>query len=446
MSTRRWIGGPAVSLYAAGVLWFHFLFLPAPLGAQNAQTLIRQAIQYQTDGEADKAASLYEQAAALSGENQDWYFQAAECYYSVRYYEKAVDCYQKTEVNKGLSGLHFARAMKQTGQYEQAILLFNDFARQYKGSNKARVIDVVSNEIKGCVLAQRLQTDLRNDSAETVSTRILPPEVNSPGNEFAPIPFSDRLLYFSRTEGDSVRFMRTLKTDLAWQKAEPAKGLPVSLAGRFGNGAFSQDGKRFYCTLCEPSIAANPDDEDQFLHCEIYMLQKKTEAWSSPIKLPDYINLPGSTNMHPSPAQESGKEYLYFASNRSGSLGKLDLYVCERSLLSDSLDFSLPQNLGNQINTPGNEVTPFYDPFTQTLWFSSDGQVTLGGLDIFKSVRADNHWTSAQNAGLPLNSPADDLFYVQKKTGFGGYFISNRQVKGHKDQTKDQDIFEFYLK
>ncbi len=151
------------------------------------------------------------------------------------------------------------------------------------------------------------------------------------------------------------------------------------------------------------------------------------------------------TSMHPCVAEEQGRELLLFASDREGGLGGLDLYVCARPLDSGEFDFSFPQNLGEVINTGGDEISPFFEPATQTLWFSSNGHISLGGLDIFKTTRSAGKWTKPENPGWPLNSPADDLFFskiMNDKKG-GGFFVSNRSVEGRKPGTLDEDIFEY---
>src|SRR5690606_22558082 len=123
---------------------------------------------------------------------------------------------------------------------------FKEFARRYRGARKAQIIGVVTNEVKGCELALEMAQQQVSPVLPAEVT-ILPAEVNSPENEFAPVPFSDNLLYFSTLAQGRVQLMRSHRKAGAWQAPSPASGLPASVSLRFGNGTFSPDGNRFYC-------------------------------------------------------------------------------------------------------------------------------------------------------------------------------------------------------
>ncbi len=131
-----------------------------------------------------------------------------------------------------------------------------------------------------------------------------------------------------------------------------------------------------------------------------------------------------------------------FCQRPGGRAGGLDLYVCERPLQADDLDFSLPRNLGPLVNTGGDETTPFFDIEHQTLFFSSNGLVSLGGFDVFKSTLSGGSWAPPENLGLPFNSAADDQWFVPRRDGEGGFLSSNRSLGMEKPGTFDDDIFE----
>lgn len=426
---------------------FCLLMLPVWLRAQDAASLTLQADELLQSGKAGEAAARYEQAARLDADNAALLYKAAEAYYRVRDYQKAVVCYMeaKSEYERyELAGLRYARALKQCGRYEEAADAFRAFGQGYKGARKAQIINVVSNEIKGCELASEFQLQAVS-SVLPAEVKILPREINSPDNEFAPMVFADNLLYYSTLQGGQVRFMRAQRKSGLWQSPAPAAGLPASVSARFGSGTFSPDGKRFYCTQCDQPAAEERGGNGLRTRCSLYLLRRTDEGnWSDPVRLRDYINTPDRTATHPFVTEDRGNELLFFASDRDGGSGGLDIYVCERPLNSDDLDFSLPRNLGNTVNTAGDEVTPFFEPGSQTLWFSSNSQVSVGGLDVFKSVRAGGKWSKPENAGLPVNSPADDFYFSQKRSG-GGFFVSNRSF-GAKTGTRDEDIFEFMPK
>ncbi|MBK8193338.1 MAG: tetratricopeptide repeat protein [Lewinellaceae bacterium] len=426
-----------------------FLLLPLALTAQKASEIAKNADALFESGKIGEAAEMYELAGRLDGENHSLLYKAAEAYYRVRDYKRAAECYVllKGDYDRyEFAGLRYARALKQNGQYEQALEAFREFGREYRGDRRAQVISVVSNEINGCELALQLVTQ-RASPVIPAEVKILPKWVNSTENEFSPVPFSDNLLYFSTVVQGQVKLMRTQRQSGLWQQPTEANGLPEAAAYRFGNGVFSPDGNRFYCTQCTEQNTTGRGANGLRTLCALFVLRRSTDGgWGPPVKLRNYINMPDHTVTHPYVIQERGREILYFSSDREGGFGGLDLYVCERPLDTEDLDFSFPQNLGGAINTAGDEVTPFFDPSAQTLWFSSNGQPSVGGLDVFKTVRSDGKWSKPENAGFPVNSPADDFFFTLKRNGSGGFLSSNRLSGTDKTNTRDEDIFEFFPK
>ncbi|HMX38751.1 MAG TPA: SPOR domain-containing protein, partial [Saprospiraceae bacterium] len=302
---------------------------------------------------------------------------------------------------------------------------------------------VVANELNGCDLALRLLADTLRHRIPAEATALLPPVVNTRYRESAPLLWRDDVLYFTRLDEAGTTFWRSTRRFGAWQQAVEGRGFPITVAARLGSGSFTPDGKAFYCTLCDDLPLNERNTPGLRAQCALYLLRKTEQGWQEPERLRDYINLPDQTVLHPFVLHQAGRELLFFASNREGSLGGLDLYVCQRSLDSDSLDFSLPQNLGPQVNSAGDDVCPFYDLAEQMLWFSSNGHAGIGGLDVYRSQYLGGKWLPAAHAGLPINSPYDDYFFTKKKNG-DGVLVSNRPFGSAKPDTHDDDLLEFF--
>ncbi|MCB9355737.1 MAG: hypothetical protein H6575_14315 [Lewinellaceae bacterium] len=426
-----------------------FFLSPLVVFGQNSAEIARNADELQSAGKIGEAAEKFELAGRLGNGDPELLYKAAENYYRVRDYHRAAECYSvvKDEFRRyDLAGLRYARALKQDGRYEEAMTAFREFGSQYRGDRKAQVLNVVTNEVKGCELALQM-VSMKASPVLPADIRYMPEWLNSPENDFAPIPISENLLYFSTVLDGQVKLVRSQRQAGLWQAPVEATGLPEAAAFQYGNGVFSPDGNRFYCTQCtEPNISGRGGIGLR-ASCNLFVLRRDPNGvWGPPVRLRSYINMPNHTVMHPYVTQEGGKELLFFSSDREGGFGGLDIYVCERPLDSEDLDFSFPQNLGNSINTAGDEVSPFFDSDAQTLWFSSNGLPTIGGLDVFKSVRLAGKWTSPENVGFPVNSPADDFFFTLKKNGDGGFLTSNRTAGPKKTGTRDEDIFEFVPK
>ncbi|NNE30482.1 MAG: OmpA family protein, partial [Saprospiraceae bacterium] len=114
-------------------------------------------------------------------------------------------------------------------------------------------------------------------------------------------------------------------------------------------------------------------------------------------------------------------QVLFFSSNKEGGFGGYDLYYAT----FDGETFSEAVNLGETINTPGNEEAPYY--IAGTLYFSSDRHLGMGGFDIFNSVWNGSNWSAPNNIGKPYNSPADDMYFRIDEEGYTGLLVSNRE-------------------
>jgi len=131
------------------------------------------------------------------------------------------------------------------------------------------------------------------------------------------------------------------------------------------------------------------------------------------------------------------KRRFFFVSDRSGGVGGRDIYVMERK---NNGKWARPKNLGPGINTPNDEDSPFISVDNRTLYYSSNGEKSIGGFDIFKSeMQEDSIWVEGNNLGYPFNSTNDDIFYTTTVDGRRGYMTSYR-----KDGKGEKDIYEIY--
>ncbi len=170
-------------------------------------------------------------------------------------------------------------------------------------------------------------------------------------------------------------------------------------------GVITADGNTVYFTRSNQTktndLAYNSEN---ISHPQIYMSKKSNGTWTSPEKLvfnsQDYI--------YAHPFLSKDEKTLYFSSNMPGGSGKMDIYSSE---WTDS-GWGAPKNLGPNINTVGNDAFPTLDSINQTLYFSSDGHQTLGGLDVLFSKNENGNWSAPVHMSYPLNSSADDFNYV----------------------------------
>jgi len=422
------------------LLLFLFLIGLAPaVEAQSWRSLRKDAEQAFEEGDLKTAAEKYSEAYSKKRKKEELTYKAGEIYYTMRDYRKAVEAYQPVkDANDDfpLVGLKYARCLKQDGQYDRAVNAFEEFLEGYTGDGKEILDEIIRVEIAGC----RFGMEAPANANRELNIALPGDGINSEKEDFAPFPISDNELYFSSNQGDRARIFVSERENNRWTEGEAPRNFPVIQKGHFCNSAMSPDGNRIYFTVCNDD---NKNWNDVKTRCEIFVSKRVGSQWSQPERLPDYINTQGVTATHPFVTHQRGSEILYFASNREGGLGGMDLWYASRDLGIDNNDFSFPVNLGPVVNTLGDEITPFYDRENQALYFGSNGHVSMGGFDIFQSIGDEVSWSKPDNMGMPVNSSADDYFYILNPSRNGGFFTSNRVDAGSKITTSHEDIFEF---
>ena len=160
--------------------------------------------------------------------------------------------------------------------------------------------------------------------------------------------------------------------------------------------------------------------QKESITCEIYFSKKKGKGWTSPVLLPlPYDSI--STFGHPCISPDG--KFLYFASDMPGGQGGKDIWMMKKVKRDE---WSTPINLGDQINTPGDELYPFIHP-NGDLYFASNGHIGMGGMDIFKAdFDDDGTLISVSNMKSPINSSTDDFGIIFEEKFERGYFTSNR--------------------
>jgi outer membrane protein OmpA-like peptidoglycan-associated protein len=195
--------------------------------------------------------------------------------------------------------------------------------------------------------------------------------------------------------------------------------IPLSSEYNVGTAGISADGQKMLVFMGGVSDPGN-----------LLQITKAGETWSKPSLVNPLLNSP---QLESTASITPDGKVIYFASDRKGTLGGLDLWKMEQK--ADGT-WNAPVNLGPTINTKDNEDAPFIHPDQKTLFFTSDGHTTMGGRDIFVSRLADGKWTKPENMGYPVNTTANDNYFTLLADGKRAYFSSDR--KGGKGA---QDIY-----
>lgn len=254
--------------------------------------------------------------------------------------------------------------------------------------------------------------------------------INTEGFEYVnALSVDGSRLYFTRRSpahrGDES-FFYSVRGKNGWGLARDL-GPPVNTRGDEGALCLSPDGSLLFFAACSRN--------DSYGSCDIYVSQRTGPQWKEPVNLGPVAN---SDVWDSQPCLSSDGQTLYFSSKRKGGKGGSDIW---RTTLLKGGNWSIPENLGDSVNTPDAEMTPFIHPDGRTLYFASKGHLGMGGADLFVSRSDENgKWSKAKNLGYPLNTEADDLSLVVSALGDTAFFSSDNY--GGKGKV---DIYSFVL-
>lgn len=259
----------------------------------------------------------------------------------------------------------------------------------------------------------------------------LGPGINSVQEEYFPgLSLDQKTLYYTRRDGrQSIRVQNEDLFEASFSGGEWKNGsnLGKPINTRENEGAFSAsaDGKFIYFTSCSREGGEG--------RCDIWQSTKKGDGWSEPKNLGFPIN---TRDWESQPSLAADGITLYFISNRPGGYGGTDIWRSVRK--GDK--WSMPRNLGPDVNTAQDEQFPFIHPDGQTLYFSSYGHPGIGKSDIFFTKLKEGKWTKPVNLGYPINTSKDEWNFVVDRTGETAYMASDRL-----DGYGGMDIYSFPL-
>ncbi|MCB0402909.1 MAG: OmpA family protein [Flavobacteriales bacterium] len=316
--------------------------------------------------------------------------------------------------------LWYGESLMRNGKYDDALKQFEAFKQETSNLEMAKRAD---KGILGCYFAE-------DPSSENPEAEVLPADsnMNFGTSSYGVNYFGDEttLIFSAAGPGGTIDDEKTQNSnflsdfyitqslmDEGFGKPNNLR-MPINTANNEGAGVLSIDRTTFYFTR-----QSNVNNRE----VAIWVSKNFNNQWLQPLKLDNKVNADGYKSMHPALSLDG--DVLYFSSDRPGGQGGMDIWYCnvdEYGGLSD------PINMGPYINTSGDEVTPYYNFFTKTLYFSSDALGGIGGLDIYKTTynEDDETWSNPKNLGKPFNSTKDDAYFIIDKAQKTGYLSSDR--------------------
>ncbi len=421
--------------------WFVFI-IAVPTGtaqwdytitSKRAISFYEQARQHHGLMEFQKSIEALGKAIKIEPEFVEAYLLMAESFKGSKNYDRAISAYRSAiEINPTFfppAYLNLAVLELKNGEYAGA----KEHAEKYlgTGSYNRRTRDMAQGVLQNAEFGlQALEAPVPFDPVN------LGDSINSERDEYwpslsldesilvftvmLPIDPDDPQVYRNRHED----FFYSRKINDHWSKAKNA-GAPLNTLDNEGAQCISSDGKYLFFTAC--------NRENGMGMCDIYYTRRLEKGWSQPVNLGPPVNSRFSEK-HPSISSDG--RTLYFASNRPGGKGGLDLWY---STLKEDGTWSEPVNLGDSINTPAHEQSPFIHTDDRTLYFSSNGWPGMGEFDLFYTRGTDSAWSKAINLGYPINTRNQEEGLIVSRDGKTAYFSSNR-LSG-----KGKDIYKFKL-
>ncbi len=403
------------------------LFLTALLLFSCKSAKLSDAEEKQRIGEYFEAAAIYRKVyTKTSPQKRDLRgyiaYRMAECNRLINNTPRATSAYMNAlryEYPDSIVSLRLGQMYQKTGKYTDAIRYYNDFLQRNPES------ELALNGIKGSELAPVW----KQNPTRYVVKRM--EKFNSRRGEFSPMLFGDKYdqLYFtsSRTpkgankdKDETISAITGIRNNDFFLVKQDEQGnwlAPIELEDEVntefdeGTPSFSKDGNTMYYTYC----AQDPEGPRT---SEIYISTRSSAKWGKGTRatiVKDSVTALG----HPSVSPDG--KYLYYVSDAVGGFGGKDIF---RSRLVGN-DFGPMENLGPEINTPGDEMFPYVRD-SVTLYFASNGHPGMGGLDLFKATQDSTGKWHVENLKAPINSMADDFGITFEGNKEKGFFSSNR--------------------
>ncbi len=337
-------------------------------------------------------------------------YRLAECYRLCHDYTQAEKWYKEAAsypaVNYPLAQYWYGVSLRANGKYEEAMLAITKFQETY--STMDAYLTGADREIKNLrfILAELRRNDkdsfvVRQQNINGLNSAYAASALNGDTIVFTGIRPGEGTGQHGEISYNNRLYQASSAEDLITDQ-EPLKIHPQQ-ATQDGMTTFSEDGKRMFFTRW--------DNKPGKKNAAIYGSEMTDTGWTLPVKLGSDVNRDGYNSAQPFITESVEGRYLLFSSDRPGGLGNDDLWYAE---MDSGYHVLYVRNMGETINSPGDEQSPFFHENSRTLVFSSNGRPGMGGFDIYyaKGNISLSSWERPENPGSVINSSKDDLYFI----------------------------------
>ncbi len=381
--------------------------------------------------EYDKALTYLNRALRKDARFVDALIRIGQVHHQLEHWDQAEQAYRRAldlaPDYKPVLYLSLADIAMARRQYEQAIRLLQKYIHHPRA--QAKRIEIARRKLANA----RFSADAIKHP-QPFHPKNLGPHINTKWPEYLPSFTADEqfVIFTRRVNGQEDFYISRRDSTGRFGPARPLTD--INTPENEGAQCISSDGRHLAMTVCGRNRTL-------YGSCDLNITHKRHGKWQALRNIGAPVNSP---YWDAQPCFSANGDALYFASDRPGGKGKRDIWVCYRK--KDG-HWSTPENLGDSINTPGNDQAPFIHPDGQTLYFMSDGHPGMGGSDLFMSRRRpDGQWGRPVNLGYPINDRGNQGALVVSLDGKTGYFAGPKASAQPGDYFGGAiDIFSFEM-
>jgi len=397
----------------------------------KANTIYNLAINKARSGDYPSSITMINEALKIEPKFVDAFLSLAGIYAEMKNYTTSVANFEKAfsldSVYSNDFNLPYSISLAGCGRFTDALNAVNKFLSNPKLNDRS----MKAGEFRKKTYQFAIDyAQSHPDKNYVFASQNLGDSINTSDLEYFPsLTIDGKKLIFTKRIRNKESFYESDRVNGNWGKAFPLVGKINSPDYNVGAQNISQDGEWLVFTGCD-----FPQGQGS---CDIYISYLTKNGWSEPQNLGRNVN---SEFWESTPSLSPDKRDLYFSSNRTGGFGGKDIWVCHRT---ETGRWSEPENLGPDINTSGDESTPFIHADNQTLYFNSNGLSCYSEKpDLFVTRKlADGKWGKPENLGYPINTIDDEGSMIVDADGKTAYYSSDKiDTKG------GLDIYTFELR
>lgn len=405
------------------------------------KTYQKEVAKYEAQKDYPAAYKYYTAMIEFDREPELYHYKAAQMAMQMKAY-KTADSHlahlDTLELGEEFTDIDYYRgvAAHKMGRYDEAIVFYNLYISEKEEENE--LVEDARQRIEFADWANFQKPDT------LVTMEHLGESINSPYSDFGATALGDKDFIYSTDRALIKRDNYPTPRKVSHLYYSPDGNTASQIPGEINqkdqhssNTTFSPDRTQLFYTQCEFK------EKSTEIRCDIYVREFDADSlrYGPAKKLPEGINRAGFSTTQPNCAMLPDSQVaLFFASDRPGGMGETDLYY---TIIDEDGQYGDPISL-DSLNTEGSEWSPFFHSGDQDLYFSSDGYLGFGSLDIYRAAWNGAITGQPTNVGSPINSSYDDVYYALKENGDFAYMASNRDGAYYIDSELEACCFDLY--